>query len=125
MPYGPGQTDRLIPDLIDRVREGRPVTLPRMGGGLRFTPTYVDDVCAVIDAAGTEAWRATVNVAHSEIFDIEAAARAIGHAMGRTPIFERSGPDAASIVPDLARLRRVFDVSTFRGFESGIRSTIG
>lgn len=124
MPYGPGQTDRLIPDLIDRVREGRPVTLPRTGGGLRFTPTYVDDVCAVIDAAGSEGWRATVNVANSEVVDIEAAAHMIGAAMGRTPIFERCGPDAVPIVPDLTLLRGIFDISAFRGFASGIRSTI-
>lgn len=124
MPYGPGQTDRLIPDLIDRVRTGRAVTLPPVGGGLRFTPTYIDDVCAVIDAAGSEAWRTTVNVANSEIVDIEGAARAIGAAMGRTPVFERCGPDAVSIVPDLTRLRGIFDISSFRGFASGIRSTI-
>jgi len=124
-PYGVGQVGRLVPDLIDRVRESRPVTLPRVGGGLRFAPTYVDDVCAVIDAAGRDAWRGTFNVANAETIDIEGAARAIGHATGRTPIFERSGPDAVSIVPDLARLRGLFDVSSFRGFESGIRSTIG
>ena len=31
-PYGPGQRNRLVPGLISRVQEGRPVTL-REGAG--------------------------------------------------------------------------------------------
>ncbi len=125
VPYGPGQIDRLVPNLVERIRAGRAVTLPRSGGSLRFTPTYIDDVCATIDEAGCAGWRTTVNVANAEIVDIESAARKIGALLGRAPIFERTGPDAPAIIPDLTRLRGLFDVSSFRGFESGLRLTIG
>ena len=43
-PYGPNQRDRLIPDLIGRVRSGRPIQLAEDGEGLCFTPTFVEAV---------------------------------------------------------------------------------
>src|SRR2546425_979127 len=49
-PYGPRQTGRLIPGLINRVRTGQPATL-KEGRGPRFNPLYVDHVVDVIAQA--------------------------------------------------------------------------
>ena len=45
-PYGPGQRNRLVPGLLSRVQEGRPVSL-REGGRPRMNPIFVEDVAEV------------------------------------------------------------------------------
>ena|SRR3990167_3441342 len=47
--YGPGQKGMLIPNIIERITTGKPVTLAK-GKGLYLTPIYIDDVVAVIDS---------------------------------------------------------------------------
>src|SRR3954451_12340643 len=49
-PYGPGQSGRLVPNLINRVRSGQPVML-KEGRGPRFNPLYVDDAVQVLAQA--------------------------------------------------------------------------
>lgn len=45
--YGPGQKGMLIPNIIERIRTGQPITLAK-GVGLFMTPIYVDDVVTTI-----------------------------------------------------------------------------
>ncbi|MFX0201243.1 MAG: NAD-dependent epimerase/dehydratase family protein [Candidatus Hodarchaeota archaeon] len=45
--YGPGQKKMLIPNLIDRVRKGVPITLAR-NIGMYLTPIHVGDVCEAL-----------------------------------------------------------------------------
>lgn len=123
-PYGPGQTARLIPDLIGRIRRGEAVTLPASGGGMRFTPTYVEDVCDVLLAALEESWTGTFNVASPEVLSVEDVARGIAAALGAEPRFERKEMNAPSLVPSLARLGGQYDLSRFRRFADGIVATV-
>ena len=123
-PYGPGQTARLVPDLIRRVREGVAVTLPETGGGMRFTPTYVDDVCEVMIAALEQGWNGVFNLASPEALTIEEAVRAIGAAMGKAPVFERKQGGAPVLVPDVTKLGRSHDLARFRSFAEGIALTL-
>ncbi len=46
--YGPGQKGMLIPNIIERMRTGQPITLAE-GVGLYLTPVYVGDVVAIIE----------------------------------------------------------------------------
>lgn len=46
--YGPGQKGMLIPNIIERITTGKPVTLAK-GGGLYLTPIYVGDVVTTIE----------------------------------------------------------------------------
>lgn len=123
-PYGPGQTGRLVPDLIRRVREGQAVTLPQSGGGMRFVPTFVDDVCAVMLAALTQGWRGTLNVASPDALTIEDAVRTIGHALGKELVFERKSGASPVVVPELGRLRQRYDLARFRSFADGIAAIL-
>ncbi len=123
-PYGPGQTDRLVPDLIRRVRQGEAVALPFEGGGRRFSPTYVDDVCAAMLAAIEESWNGVFNLAAPEALSIEEAALAIGKVLGKKPVFERKDLDSPVVVPDLARFGARYDLARFRSFADGITATI-
>lgn len=124
-PYGPGQTARLVPDLIARVRDGVAVTLPETGGGMRFAPIHVDDLCAIIETSIVEGWTAPVNVGAPRSLTVEDAARAIGVELGCAPIFERKPGASPVVVPDLARLGARFDLTRIRPFEAGLRDMVG
>jgi UDP-glucose 4-epimerase len=123
-PYGPGQTERLVPDLIRRVREGQAITLPESGGGMQFAPTYVDDICAVIEAALLEGWRGALNVASPESLSIGDVAAHIGLALGRPVLIERKAMGAPVVVPELKLLTARYDMGRFRRFESGLATTL-
>lgn len=123
-PYGPGQTERLLPDLIRRVRDGVPVSLPETGDGMRFAPTYVDDICAVIETALAEHWSEVLNVAAPGSVTIAEVAAAIGEELGRRPVIERKPSGTPAVVPDLARLAERYDMARFRSFRDGLALTI-
>ena len=122
-PYGPGQDDRLLPDLFGRVLSGRPVTLPATGGGMQMAAIYVDDALDVLDGAIAGAWDTTMNVAAPGNVTIEELALLIGKVTGRTPVFERTGPAPTySLVPELDRLLAVRGGKAFTSLEDGLRA---
>lgn len=128
-PYGPGQKDRLIPDLIRRVKEGFAVTLPAEGGGMCFAPTFVDDLCEAMIAALEESWSGVFNVAAPEALSIEEATCLIGEGLKRTPVFTRlprseAGGGRPVVVPELGRLAACYDLGRFRSFSKGLQATL-
>lgn len=123
-PYGPGQSARLIPDLIRRVRSGEAVVLPHEGGGMRFSPSYVDDVCDVMLTAIEDSWSGVFNVAASDAVTIEEAAFIIGYTLDKAPVFERKALAAPSVVPDLTKLGACYDLARFRSLTDGIKATL-
>jgi UDP-glucose 4-epimerase len=123
-PYGPGQTDRLVPDLIRRVTTGEPVTVGADGEGLRFCPTYVEDICDVVASSIANRWSGTFNVAAPAALSIREAAEVIGARLGKRPQLKQTETPALRITPDLSALARHYDMSRFRSFEAGIAGTI-
>jgi UDP-glucose 4-epimerase len=125
MPYGPGQRGRLIPALIDRVRDGRPVTL-NDGGRPRGNPIYIDDVIRTIEAALELEGHHTVNVGGDEIVSIADLARLIGEALGREPVFEEgSGAAAGDVVGDTSHMHDLFSLRPLVSLSEGLRQTVG
>jgi nucleoside-diphosphate-sugar epimerase len=86
--YGPGQSGRLIPNLIQAVRDGRAVTLaPREAeaattGGLRLSLCHVDDAARILVDLVALRGVAQVNVASGEVQDIRGLAETIARASG-------------------------------------------
>jgi UDP-glucose 4-epimerase len=127
-PYGPGQTARLVPELIRRISQNDAVSLPAQGGGMFFAPTYVDDICQAMLAAIQDGWRGSFNVAAPEALSIEEAAQRIGQVLGKTPRIERNPSQTSPspvVVPDLAKFGQQYDLGQFRDFLSGLRVTVG
>lgn len=122
-PYGPGQKNRLIPDLISRVRAGKPVVLASDGEGLRLVPTYVDDIAKVITCALNDGWSGIFNVAAPTAVSIRRLAETIAGVVGGTPAFEIVAEAPLTIVPRLDRLSGRFDLGRFTSLEDGIRRT--
>jgi UDP-glucose 4-epimerase len=123
-PYGPGQSDRLIPDLIRRIIAGETVTLAGEDG-LVFTPTHVDDFVDVISAALIEDWAGTFNLASPHALSIRDAADRIGRQLRITPRYERLDQSAPRIVPSLHRLAGRYAISSFKSFDQGLRDVLG
>ena len=124
-PYGPGQENRLIPELVARVRAGRPVIL-RGGGRPRLTPIYVDHVVDVLDQAVTAGDEMLVNVAGDEILSIRDMAETIGRVVGSEPHFEEA-PDEGQedLIGDTTTLRRHFLLpDSFVSFEQGMAAMV-
>jgi UDP-glucose 4-epimerase len=123
-PYGPGQRERLVPDLIERIRNDLPVRLASDRDGLRLAPTFVDDIADVIIAALTQNWHGTFNVAGPEVVSLRELAETIGRAIGRQSTFEITDQEASVIVPKLDRLAARLDLNRFTPLEEGIRQTV-
>lgn len=121
-PYGPAQTGRLIPGLIQRVRDEAPVTLNE-GGSPRMTPMYVDDAVRAFAAALELEGRHTLNLAGDEAVSIRELAELIGEALGREPRFEPSGKPAGDLVADNSRMHEVLGLGRLVPLAEGIRAT--
>jgi UDP-glucose 4-epimerase len=122
-PYGPGQRGRLVPSLVQRVREGRPVTLNE-GGRPRMTPIFVDDVVRVVLAALDRDGHEIVNVAGDEVCGIDDLAAAIGEALGREPVFEPGGNGAGDLIASNARMRELLHAAPLVPVAEGLRRTV-
>jgi nucleoside-diphosphate-sugar epimerase len=124
-PYGPGQTGRLMNDLIGRVKSGRAISLRGDADGFRFNPTYVDDVVAVIVHAIEAQWRGIVNVASPETISLREAGHLIGLAMGRDAVFEfLDGAPPLPILPALDEFHARLPGFRCRSFADGIHATV-
>jgi UDP-glucose 4-epimerase len=123
-PYGPGQTGRMIPGVIGRVRDGRPVTL-NGGGRPRMNPIYVEDAVHAAVAALELDGNHVVNVAGEEVVGIDRIAELAGEALGREPVFEPGDADApGDVVADTERFNELFDLPDRVGMAEGIRRMV-
>ena len=124
-PYGPGQRNRLIPTVFQRVRERQPVTLDGEAGGFQLSVAYVDDVAATFMAAAEQGWHGTYNVAATEPTCVQEIAATIGRLIGVEPVFARTGrPEPLPLIADLLRLSGLWDPRRFRSLEQGLALTV-
>ncbi|MGI3903984.1 MAG: NAD-dependent epimerase/dehydratase family protein [Janthinobacterium lividum] len=123
-PYGPGQTGRLIPNLIGRVRAGEPVQVSADGEGMRLAPFYVDDLCTAIELSLVENWRGTINIAAPDVISIRGIAETMGRLLGREPVFAIGTGAAVELAPPVERLGRLLDLKLLLPFEEGLARTI-
>jgi UDP-glucose 4-epimerase len=121
-PYGPGQENRLIPSLLERIGSGRPVSLAGSGDGMLLTPTYVDDIADVMAAAIVDSRFAGVfNVSAPDVISLRGIGEAIGSALGRRVTFENTGgSEPLPLLPSVDRLRTVYSLGRFTSFEMGL-----
>jgi UDP-glucose 4-epimerase len=122
-PYGPGQSGRMIPAVIGRVRDGQPVTL-NGGGRPRMNPIYVEDAVRAFVAALELDGNHVVNVAGEDVVGIDDIARLAGEALDREPVFEEGSPDApGDVIADTTRLQELLGLGETVPFAEGIRRT--
>lgn len=106
-PYGPGsRRDRLVADILGRVRAGRPVTLHR-GDRPRVNPVYISDLVDTITACLDRDGSRTINVAGPDVVSIRNLAVLAGQIVGRDPAFEDSDSEAGSIFGDTSQMEAI------------------
>ena len=123
-PFGPNQKDRLIPDLIMRVRTGAAVHVTANGEGMLLAPTFVHDIVEVILTSLEASWAGTVNVASPQVLSIREIAESIGREIGVAPKFESFERPPIKIVPRLDRLAERFHLDRFTRFENALQQTL-
>lgn len=128
--YGPAQKGRMVPNLIDAVKNGRPVTLhPRKGmpediGGLRISLCYIDDATEILMRLVREGGPACLNLAGPEAVSVRSIAEAAGAVFGRPPVFEvSSSPRDTDLIADTRNLVTAM-APRFTSFSDGFDRTI-
>lgn len=122
-PYGPGQTRRMVPGLIDRVKQGEPVTLAGQDG-LVFAPLFAEDIAHVVSTAVAARWEGSFNVQGPEIVGLRQFVECIGELTGCAPTFQILDGPPPNIVAPVERLRAQFDISTMTGMREGLQRTL-
>jgi UDP-glucose 4-epimerase len=121
MPYGPGQNaDMLFPQLMDKVRAGKPIQLHGRDG-LRANPVACADVAAAFGRCLSLGESVTMNVAGPEVLSLRQIGETMGKIWGRQPVFQVQDQEAPSFVGATALMRRALDWSPEIGLETGLR----
>jgi UDP-glucose 4-epimerase len=123
-PYGPDQTDRMIPRMIDSIREGKAIRLSR-GGEPRLNPIHIHDLVRVLTAAVNGIGQGTINVAGPRAVTVAEIAKTVGAALGLAPQFEGHDVDPpGDLVADTTLMRRVFALDDLVDPKDGIRGVV-
>jgi nucleoside-diphosphate-sugar epimerase len=100
--YGPGQQGMLVPDMIDRVRQGVEIGLAD-DTGPRLTPLFIDDCVRILEslACGPVAPQVRVfNLAGDEVLSLRQMVEEIGRQLGRAPVFRAVAGPAPAVCGD-------------------------
>ncbi len=127
--YGPGQSGKLIPNLVGAIRAGRPVQLQAHpsrvdDGGVRLSLTHVDDAIGGLMRLLDRPRPGPINIASTDALSIREIAVAIGGAVGTTPVFEQvAAPREGDVIADPSALAALLN-RPFITFTSAIREVV-
>lgn len=128
--YGPMQSGRLIPNLIESVKMGRPVTLqprpdmPEDREGLRISLCFIGDATDILVRLVKAGGPSCLNLAGPEAVSIRNIAESIGSIVGKAPLFEMSNSFRDSDL--IADIRKLADTMNprFSAFRDGLEQAI-
>ncbi len=121
MPYGWGQkADMLLPQIVDKVRSGKPIFLHDQDG-LRANPVAVADVAEALVRCLALEQAVTMNVAGPEVLTLRKIGEAVGKIMGRPPHFEVGSEVPPNFIGATTVLRHALDWEPRLPFEEGLR----
>jgi len=128
--YGPGQSGRLIPNIVQKVADGAPIDLqPRTVSeketdGLELSVTYVENAVQILNSLMHSSFKGTVNFAGPETISIRQLAEAAGRILGKQPVFKISSePRAGNMIADTTLLQSLVTLPS-EPFESCLGKAI-
>lgn len=123
-PYGKGQKNMMVPNIINSVSEEKPVYL-NSKTGMKFTPTHITDVVeATVCAAGLNTSN-IFNIAGTEATDIRQIAETIGTIVKRTPVFElKEQSTTVNYVANTEKMKTLLNIKRTISVKDGILKTI-
>jgi len=120
MPYGMGQKpDMLFPQLLDKVRTGKPIHL-HGPDGLRANPVAVADVAETFLRCLTIDKSLTMNVGGPEILSLRQISTTMGRVLGRQPLFQVKDQEALNFVGSTSQLQQVLNWVPIIRLENGL-----
>jgi len=121
-PYGPDQSDRLIPRLADRIRRHEAVRLNE-DARPHMTPIYIDDVTRAIELAMDCSFSGMLNVAGDCVVTVRELAVEIGRVLEIEPIFEATGEQCSDFMGDNNLMRTVLGDWSMVALKDGLSRT--
>jgi len=123
--YGPGQKDKLIPDLIDRIQKGKEIVLDG-GIGVKLNPLYVTDLTEAIIrlvSKGSPPSFDIYNIGGSEIVDIRQLVAELELISGSSAHTRETDVPPKSLVGSTAKLNRILSWSAETPINKGLIKT--
>ena len=105
-PYGPGQSDRLIPRLAHRIRRREAVRLNE-DARPHMTPIYIDDVTCAIERTMEGSCAGIMNIAGDRVVSVRELAVEIGRVLEIEPIFEATAEQSSDFMGENKLMRQV------------------
>lgn len=125
--YGPGQTDRLIPSMIQNVQTGKEATIVD-DKGICITPVHVQDVVTIIEKLlslpAEVPCAETYNTCGDEQFTLKEIVQIIAQEIGTEARFKMIAGKAPRIQGTNDKIKRKIPGLTFTPFRHGIKETI-
>lgn len=121
--YGPGQTDAMLPGVIQRFNAGDEITLAG-NIGVRFNPIYVDDCVSAINlltAAPALTGYEVLNIGGAEFIDLRQVSVLLEN-FGCKKAVTRITPDRPKqLVGSIEKLRQLYGFAERMPFHEGLR----
>ena len=128
--FGPGQRDRLIPNLISSVKNSKPIIIQKSNasteddGGFRTNPCYIEDAVRMIYEVALSGHTICANLAGEEVLSVRDIGHLIGTVIGKEPLFDVSDTRrSGDLIGDVSLLKNHIPVK-FTPFVEALKSTI-
>ena len=123
-PYGPKQKNRLIPQLIDKIREDKAITMYNKGDPT-INPIYISDVVEAMKRALSLKSSNIINIAGSEKINILELSHLIGSLINNSPRFEYYEDEKIKgLVGDISKMRKLLSFQPRIPLKEGLKKTI-
>ncbi len=122
--YGRGQRrSMLIPRLVDRIRDGKQITLQGYDG-LRLNPTHVADAVSAVRSALDLKGAHKINVGGPEVLSLREIAESIGRHLGKVPLIHvEPGASPRNMIADTTRMAELLQAPVVP-FETGVADVL-
>ncbi len=128
--YGPGQSEKLIPNLIKSIKEGSPISLApkfsQQNYGLNISLCYIDDAVEIFLKIIESALpiESAINIAGNRVLNIAEITTKIGELLNIPPIYKKiETPRHFDLIANIDYLNKVFHPK-FTPFDVGISKTL-
>ena len=122
-PYGPGQTARIVPMLMNRIQQRQAISLHN-DDRPRMTPIYIDDVIVAIERTLQSPYAGVINVAGDTVVSVRELAARLGRLLATGPIFQPSGEASSDRIGDNSLMKGILGEWTMVPLDEGLRRTL-
>lgn len=120
-PYGIGQTNRLIPGLIERVKTGKEITIYNEGNP-RMNPIYITDVVTAIERSLALHGHHILNIGGAGVYNIKEMVEIISRLLGISPRYKMvSDESKQDLFGDITLMQTLLGYQPKISLEEGIR----